>query len=122
MSLPAGYTEAKAPELMRFDNHGDKLEGVLVEAKNEIINGDKVLELYINTGRRIMRVRPGFDIKSKINKGMMGKILYLEYSEDDPARGKDGNPLKVFIVGSKALPPASAGDGDPGITDDDVPF
>jgi hypothetical protein len=121
MPLPAGYTEAQAPELFRFDKKGDHIEGIFTHAKTEKINGDDVLELYINTGRRVVRVRPGWDVKSKINRSMVGKMLYLEYYGDDESKGKDGNPLKVFHVGSKVAPPRAAGD-DPGITDDDIPF
>lgn len=125
-SVPAGYKEAMAPELFKFEKPGDHIEGIFMMAKTEIINGDKVLEIYLSTGRRVVRIRPGFDIRSKINRGMIGKSLYILYKGDDHEKGKDGNPMKIFGVYQKDAPAKvetrELGDDDPGITDDDIPF
>lgn len=126
-TVPDGFTEALSPELFKFEKKGQRLEGILLKAQTEVINGDRVLELYFSNGRKVIRYRPGFDVKSKMNKTMIGQHLIIEYVGDDDSKGKKDNatgvfnPLKVFAVYHK---PASAANeaGDPGITDDDIPF
>jgi hypothetical protein len=117
-TVPAGFVEALAPELFKFEQKGQVLEGILVAMKIEVIKGDRVLEMYINTGRKIVKYRPGYDVKSKLKKEMVMKHLLIRYYGDDEAKGKDGNAMKVFEVYYK---PNTEGD-DPGITDDDIPF
>jgi hypothetical protein len=120
---PAGFKEALAPELFKFEKKDDVLEGILMQAKVETIKGDKVIELYFNTGRRVVRYRPGFDVRSKINKTMIGKHVIIHYQGDDAERGKEGNALKVFGVYVKGDERDTGfDDNDPGITDDDIPF
>jgi hypothetical protein len=117
---PPGFKEALAPELFKFEAKDTVLEGILLQAKIENIKGDEVLELYFNTGRRIVRYRPGFDVRSKFNRTMIGKHVIIHYVGDDMGKGKDGNALKVFGVYVKG--DTRNEDGDPGITDDDIPF
>jgi hypothetical protein len=125
-SIPEGFTEALAPELFKFERKGTRLEGILMKAQTETIKGDdgvpkKVLELYFANGRKVVRYRPGYDVKSKMNSGMIGKHVIIDYIGDDESKGKDGNAMKVFGVYFK-----DADDyddpNDPGITDDDIPF
>lgn len=121
-SIPDGFKEAMAPELFKFEKKGDRLEGILMKAQTEMIKGDKVLELYFSTGRKVVRYRPGFDVKSKMNNTMIGKHVIIDYIGDDESKGKEGNAMKVFGVYYKAAEAANGDPSDPGITDDDIPF
>jgi hypothetical protein len=118
--VPQGFVEATAPELYKFEKKGQILDGILLAMKIEIIKGDRVLEMYVSTGRRVVKYRPGYDVKSKLKKEMLGKHLIILYRGDDESKGKDGNPMKVFEVFYK---PVADHDGDdPGATDEDIPF
>jgi hypothetical protein len=127
-TVPQGFTEASAPELFKFEKIGDQVEGILLKGKMEKIGGDEVLELYISTGRKVVRIRPGYDIRSKFNRGMLGKHVLIRYNGNDDSKGKTDpstgafNPMKVFGVYFKDAPAKGQADGDPGITDDDIPF
>jgi hemerythrin superfamily protein len=119
-TVPNGFVEATAPELFKFEKKGDLLEGILLAVKQEIIKGDRVLEMYVNTGRTVKKYRPGYDVKSKLKKDMIGKHVIIRYYGDDESKGKDGNAMKVFGLYYK---PIADHDGDdPGITDEDIPF
>lgn len=118
--IPQGFTEARQPEIFKFEHKGDTVEGILTKAVKVLIGGDEVLELYINTGRSIKKIRPGYDIRAKVTPQMVGKHLIIRYVGDDDSAGKKGNAMKVFMVAWKEPDPQDP--NDPGITDDDVPF
>jgi hypothetical protein len=118
--VPQGFTEARQPELYKFEHKGDVLEGILTKAVKVQIGGDEVLELYINNGRKIVKIRPGYDIRAKVTPQMVGKRVHIRYIGDDDSAGKKGNAMKVFCVAYKEPDPAT--DEDLGITDDDIPF
>jgi hypothetical protein len=120
-TLPAGFKEASAPEQFKFEKKGDVLDGILLKIERRTIKGDAAIELYVSTGRRIFTFIPGFDVRSKLNRRMVGKRIIVRYVGDDHEKGKEGNPMKVFGVYWKDDAGPTA-DGDPGITDDDIPF
>jgi hypothetical protein len=119
-TLPPGFKEVQPPTLFKFEAKGTELHATLLKNKTERINGDAVLELYfkLKTGK-IVRVRPGFDLRSKLDSTMIGKEVFIVYVGDDHERGKDGNALKVFDVFVKEVEPNLHGVE---ITDDDIPF
>lgn len=119
---PEGFKEALAPELFKFEQKGQTLEGIFLKAQKEQIKGDWVLEFYFSTGRKVVRYRPGFDVKSKMNNTMIGKHVIIHYYGDDESKGKEGNAMKVFQVYVKDRDPKADDPSDPGITDDDIPF
>lgn len=137
MEIPEGYVESVAPELFKFERVGDRLAGILTAIqKVRLLDEDTsqyklVVEVLIETERGAMKFRPGFDVKSKLRRRMIGNQVLIKYLGTDPERGKDGNALKVFGVywqpkaeGTKVAdgPPQNKLDDGTYITDEDIPF
>lgn len=131
VTLPAGFSEVKAPEQFKFERVGDTLQGKLIRvAKREFEDKDTqqmktVAELFIATPRGLRTFLPGFDVRSKLDpiKDYIGKDLFICYSSDDEERGKGGNAMKVFIVAAKGeTAPSTANQHGVFITDADIPF
>lgn len=131
VTLPAGFSEVKAPEQFKFERVGDTLQGKLIRVvgrefdDKETKEKKTVAELFVATANGVRTFLPGFDVRSKLDpiKDFIGKELFICWSGSDESRGKDGNPMKVFIVAAKGnTSPSKANDHGVFITDDDIPF
>lgn len=121
--IPSGWTEVRGPELFKFETKGQELRGILLQGKNETIKGEngpeKVLEVYLQTSRGVVKFRPGYDVKQKLSKNLLGKELIIRYIGEDATVGvSKGNAMKIFGV---YVNPGDPEGGDE-ITDADIPF
>lgn len=123
-TVPAGFNKVEGPSLFKFEKPGDELRGVFLQAKNVTINGDAAIEFYVKRAGNggVVKFRPSYDLREKISRGMVGKELLIRYMKDVPEKGREGNAYKEFGVWLKDRAAVAPTDGDPGITDDDIPF
>lgn len=125
---PQGFVEAKAPQLFKFNTVGDELYGVFLNAKpfkmKDTETGEikDVLEVYFRTqNNEVVKFRPSYDVREKLNKGMIGKGVLIRYMRDEASKGREGNAYKEFGVWVNGRT-AQGGDESFVATDDDIPF
>jgi hypothetical protein len=120
--VPGNWVEVLEPELFKFERVGDRVQGVLLELKTEKISDPTgirdvlVARMEIADGLQI-KFRPSFDLRQKLGKRMLGRLMLIVFDSTNAATKDKGNDMKVFRVFVAPLqgasePPLAVTDGD----------
>ena len=126
------FDEIEGEQLVQFTALGQQIAGQVLEVKEGSVKGQRVMELHLRTTTGNVKLFMNHDLRSKILPQDKGRVVVIIYDNDEDT-GKD-SMMKIFRVfrrkaeskaqvprgTSAAMPPTHT--GDPGITDDDIPF
>jgi hypothetical protein len=118
-----GFTEVKAPEQLRFEKAGDRVEGVLLAITSHTVKGKKTIQYTVarKDGTKVTFLAT-WDLLQKIDRKMLGYPIAVKFEKHHDSIERNGNRAKVFtvMVDWDAKPTAHANSLE--ITDEDVPF
>jgi hypothetical protein len=119
------FTEIKAPKQIRFENPGDRIDGVLLAITSHTVKGKDTVQYMVEqkNGDRVTFLAT-WDLAQKITRKMVGHPLFVEFEGLHDSIEKDGNRAKVFKVLVDWAEKPAPNHNEPGleITDEDVPF
>jgi hypothetical protein len=117
------YRELKPPELFKFEQPGQQIEGRLLAMNRVAPDKDRpnalVLEyLFRLEDGKLVKTLATADLLQKIDRSCIGKFMLIEFLGHDENVSKHGNAMKRFRV--------CVDDGMPAVTteisDEDIPF
>ena len=118
------FTEIKAPRQIRFENVGDKIQGLLVAIRAHTVNGKKTKQymLELENGDRVTFLET-YNLAEKITPKMAGYPLFVEFEGYHDSIEKEGHRMKVFkVMVDWSAKPTQAQVQALEITDEDIPF
>jgi hypothetical protein len=119
------FTEVNAPRQIRFENPGDRVDGILLAMTTPTIRGKKTVQYMVEqkNGDRVTFLAT-MDLAQKLTRKMIGYPIFVEYIGLHDSIEKGGNRAKMFkvMVDWEAKPVASHLDAASEISDEDVPF
>jgi hypothetical protein len=115
----SGWTEAKAPELHKWDKPGETLAGILLRIEDTKIDGKPVPQYVLQLGDRIFKCLATYDLRQKLTSAHRGCQVRIKYLGEDATitGGPNNQPMKIFSVQYKGQVLER-----PTITDEDIPF
>lgn len=124
-ALEKGWTRSEAPELFKFERHGDEITGVLtaitkIEIESQDQRGRKTTVtqyLFTRQDQTLVKCLATYDLTQKISARMIGCMVRVTYLGEDEKIRRGNNAMKVFDVqyrGTLRDPgePVPIGDGD----------
>ena len=97
-------TERTGPEIFRFDNPGDSLQGRLVTIETVDIGGKPTIRYVVHETDedKIYSFLGTVDLNIKIRQSDIGKVLEVRYLGRDTEAQEGRNPIKRFkVLGQK---------------------
>lgn len=119
---PREMTEIKAPEMFKFANDGDYLNGVLLAITSTKVNGKPAREYLLRgeLGRKFTFLGT-YDLDRKLSREHVGRFIFIRFEGEDKSVQREGqNALKRFQV--KVDLQSEVEREELQITDADVPF
>ena len=119
----SGWTELHAPDLIKWDQQGESIAGVLTSITSIDVKGKRVPKYLLTLGEKQFKFLGTFDICQKLTRAHIGCQVRIKYlGEDENIKGGPNNqPMKVFSIQIKGTPTPANLHG-VNVTDEDIPF
>jgi hypothetical protein len=124
------FEEIQGEQLIQFTKEGETVSGKVLFVREGMVREQKVMELGLRTTTGNVKMFMNHDLRSKILTEDVGRVVVIIFDSLEDT-GKE-TPMKIFRVfrrkvNSTAQVPRQQNaptpvTGDPGITDDDIPF
>jgi hypothetical protein len=124
------FEEIAGEQLVQFTAEGQTVSGKVLFVREGKVRDKKVMELGLRTSTGNVKLFMNHDLRSKIVAEDVGRIVFILFDSVEDT-GKE-SAMKIFRVfrqkrdSTVGVPrhqnAPSAVSGDPGITDDDIPF
>lgn len=132
---PAQFDEIASEELVKFTAFGQQLSGRVLFVRNCTVKAKPAVECGLRTSTGNVKFLMNHDLQGKITQADVGRVaVVILDSEQDTGQDSKMRIYRVFLskrtdngAPPVAIPKAQtnapkAVEGDPGITDDDIPF